>query len=457
MAERLVNVDRNTPLLLPPDLRDWVPSDHLVHFVIDALNSFDLSQASINHRGTGSAQYPPRMLLGLLIYGYATGRFSSREIERATHTDVAMRYLSGDLHPDHDTICTFRVKNEPLIKQAFTSILLLAKELKFLKVGNVSIDGTKVLANASKHKAVSYNRAGEQIEVFQAEVAELLQKAEQADKANLAEGLTIPEEIKRREDRIEKLRQARQVIEERVKEHVAQLQEEHELKMKERAAKKEQGKRVSGREPKPPSDTPSGREQYNFTDPESRIMKMGNGKRFEQCYNAQAAVDADGSMLILGARVCASANDKQQLMPTAQTVNKDIGSPKRWIVDSGYYSEKAVKQTEESLGALVYAAVGKQSHHRSVRDLQAHVEPAELPQDAKPVEVMAHRLQTKEGKAVYKLRKETVEPVFGIIKEVLGFRRFMLRGLEKVNLEWSLVSLAYNFKKLFALSVRIAA
>jgi transposase len=368
-----------------------------------------------------------------------------------------MRYLSGDLHPDHDTICTFRVKNEPLIKQAFTSILLLAKELKFLKVGNVSIDGTKVLANASKHKAVSYNRAGEQIEVFQAEVAELLQKAEQADKANLAEGLTIPQEIKRREDRIEKLRQARQVIEERVKEHVAQLQEEHELKMKERAAKKEQGKRVSGREPKPPSDTPSGREQYNFTDPESRIMKMGNGKRFEQCYNAQAAVDADGSMLILGARVCASANDKQQLIPTAQTVNKDIGSPNRWIVDSGYYSEKAVKQTEESLGALVYAAVGKQSHHRSVRDLQAHVEPAELPQDAKPLDVMAHRLQTKEGKAVYKLRKETVEPVFGIIKEVLGFRRFMLRGLEKVNLEWSLVSLAYNFKKIFALSVRAAA
>lgn len=451
MAERLVNVDRSTPMLLPPDMREWLPADHIAHFIIDALESLETSSAKVNQRGTGNEQYPPRLMLGLLLYGYVTGRFSSREIERATHGDVAMRYLAADMHPDHDTICTFRRNNHALIQSAFRSVLLLAKEMKVLKVGTVSLDGTKVLANASKHKAASYQRAGEQIELIHAEVSKLLSRAEVADQQDLAEGLTIPEEIKRRQDRIAKLTEARRVIEERVKEHAVQLQEEYEQKVAARKAKKAQGKRIGGKPPQPPSGTPTGKEQFNFTDPESRIMKMGSGNRFEQCFNAQAAVDAEGSMLILGSRVTAASNDKQQLNATTASISTEVGIPQAIVCDSGFYSEKEVSQLEANGGPTVYAAVKRQKHHRGLADLDPHREPEELAPTATSQERMAHRLGTLVGKTLYRLRKQTVEPVFGIIKEAMRFRRFSLRGLEKVSLEWDLVSLAYNVKRLFVL------
>lgn len=451
MPQKFVNVDRNTPMLLSPDLRDWVPENHIVHFLIDALDAVPMGGAKVNTRGTGNEQYPPQMMLGVLIFGYITGRFSSREIQAATFTDVAMRYLAADLHPDHDTICAFRNNNGALIKEAFTAVLLLAKEMKVLKVGTVSVDGTKVLANASKHKAVSYKRAGEQIELIEAEVDELLARAEDAERKELADGLTIPDEIARRKARIQKLKEARTVIEAQAREAAAQQEPEYREKLAERERKKAEGKRVGGKPPKAPSAIPGDRDQFNFTDPESGIMKAGNGKHFVQAFNAQAAVDADGSLLILGARVSDHANDKQELVPTVASIPEAVGVPVAVAADSGFYSQEQIALVEASGVTTVYAAVGKQSHHRTVADLEAHQEPAPLDAQATPVEKMAHRLKTAAGKAIYKLRKQTVEPAFGIVKEVMGFRRFHLRGLQKVSLEWDLVTLSYNLKRLFAL------
>jgi transposase len=451
MPQKFVNVDRNTPMLLSPDLRDWVPENHIVHFLLDALDSVPMHTARVNHRGTGNEQYPPQMMLGVLIYGYITGRFSSREIEAATYSDVAMRYLAADLHPDHDTLCAFRRNNAALLKETFTSVLLLAKEMKVLKVGTVSVDGTKVMANASKHKAVSYKRAGEQIELIEAQVDELLKRAADADSKLLADGLSIPEEIALRKARLEKLATARAVIEARAREAAAEQEPGYQEKLAAREAKKAQGKRPGGKPPKAPDDTPKDGDQFNFTDPESRIMKAGNGKHFEQAFNAQAAVDADGSLLIVGARVTNSPNDKQQLAPTVASIPASVGVPAAVAVDNGFYSQQQIDLVEANRQTLVYAAVDKQTHHRSVSDLEAHQEPPPLDEQAAPVEKMAHRLKTAAGKAIYKLRKETVEPVFGIIKEVMGFRRFSLRGLEKVTLEWDLVAVAFNLKRLFTL------
>lgn len=450
MAQRFVNIDRDTPMLLPPDMRDWLPADHLVHFLVDALESVPDAEAKVNARGTGSAQFPPLMLLGLLIYGYITGRFSSREIERATHSDVAMRYMAGGHHPDHDTICTFRRVNAPFIKSSFTAVLLLAKELKLLKVGTVSVDGTKVLANASKHKAVSYKRAGEQIVLIEQEVDELLARAADADSKDLADGLSIPTEIARREERREKLLEARRIIEEQAREAAALEEPLYQEKLAERERRQVESKRV-GPAPKPPSDIPDPKAQFNFTDPQSAIMKAGSGKHFEQSYNAQSAVDADGSMLVIGVNVSDQANDKEQLHPSVASIDPEVGTPKAVVCDSGFYSQKQVKLVEANGVTTVYAATAKQHHHRTIADLEPHQEPATPGPDATPAEHMAHRLKTAAGKALYKLRKETVEPVFGIVKEVMGFRRFLMRGIENVNNEWVLVNLAYNCKRIFKL------
>ena len=451
MSQRFVNVDRDSPMLLSPDMREWVPDTHIVHFILDALDHVPMAVAKVNARGTGSAQYPPLMMLGLLIFGYITGRFSSREIEAATHSDVAMRYMAGNLHPDHDTICTFRRNNGDLIKCAFTEVLLLAKEMKLLKVGTVSIDGTKVMANASKHKAVSYKRAGEQIELIEAEVEELLKRADDADCKDLADGLTIPNEIARRKERVEKLKVARAALEERAREAAAQEEPEYREKLEARERKKAEGKRLRGKPPKAPSTTPADGAQFNFTDTESRIMKAGTGKHFEQAFNAQAAVTADGSMLIIGAQVTSHANDKQELAATVACIPTAVGVPVEVVADNGYYSQEQVQLVEASGETTGYAAVAKQSHHRTIADLEAHQEPAPLAEEATPVEKMAHRLKTAGGKAIYKLRKQTVEPVFGIIKEVMGFRRFRLRGNTKVSLEWDLVAVSFNLKRLFTL------
>jgi transposase len=455
MAPRLKNLDRDTPMLLPPDLRDWIPEKHIVHFLVDAVDRLPEHLFQLNHRGTGESQYPPSMMLLLLIYCYSTGRFSSRLIEEATYSDVVVRYIcGGDLHPDHDTICTFRRKNKPLFEQAFIDVLHTASSTgKLKKVGTLSVDGTKIKANASKHSAVSYKRAGEQIELLRNEVAQLMTKAEEADSTPLDDGLSIPDEIVRREDRIKSIEEARRLIEER---HAAEQQAKYEKKKGKRDSQRASGKTPKGPEPKPPVATePPDKKQHNFTDPESRIMKAGTGDHFEQAYNAQAVVEAE-SYLIVGKYVVNAPNDKEQLLPAIESVPLTIVEPENILADTGYFSADAIEAVGAKTGATVYCAVEKTGHHRTVSDLEEHTDPEPPPDDASIKEKMKQRLRTRKGRDLYNLRKQTVEPVFGIIKEVIGFRQFSMRGLQKADLEWTLVCLSYNLKKLFKLQMDCA-
>ena len=455
MPARFVNLDRQTPMFLPCDLRDWVPADHIVHFILDAVEQIPTTHFQVNHRGTGSEQYPPAMMLALLIYCYATGRFGSRTIEAATHSDVAVRYLCANEHPDHASICAFRVANDVAFKAAFVTVLQLAQQLRLTRVGTVSVDGTKIAANASKHAAVSYQRAGELITQLELEVQELLTRAEQADPRETKETLDLPAELTRREHRLAALKQARQVIEARAKEMAAAQTESYQAKVAAREAQRAAGKKPRGKEPAPPSEVPDPKAQYNFTDPASRIMKAGSGQHFEQAFNAQAAVDE--AMLILGERVSDAPNDKQELVASVAAISPVVAAEVHAVLaDSGFYSAAAVAAVEQkpdgtASGMTVYAAVEKTSHHKSIADLLPQPDPPAPGPDATAKELMAHRLKTALGQALYRLRKQTVEPVFGIIKEVMGFRRFTLRGRAKVALEWTLVCVSYNLKRMFAL------
>ncbi len=457
MAARFVNIDHDSPLLLPPDLRDWVPGDHMIHFVMDAVSALDLSAAQVNHRGTGSAQYPPSMMLGLLIYCYATGTFGSRRIETLTHENVAVRYLCADTHPDHDSICKFRRENNELLASAFHQVLELAAVARVFKVGGltVAVDGTKLMANASKHSAMSHQRIEEQMQLASDQISELLAKAEDADSVPLQDGLTIPEEIKRREDRLAKLKHAKAELEARAKIRFEEESAEHAEKLAARDKKEKAiGRKPPGKQPKAPVEGPRPKDQYNFTDPESRIMKDKGA--FAQCYNAQAAVEVE-TMLIVGQYLTDAANDKQQLVPILNAVSPAVGKVSGALCDCGYYSKAGVSDVEASgTGPTVYAAMKRHPHGRSIAQLEKHPDPPPPPEGAPVAETMAHRLSTSEGKALYALRKQTVEPVFGIIKEAIGFRRFLLRGKAKAGLEWTLVSIAYNLKRLFNLGAKLA-
>lgn len=454
MSTRFVPIDRNTPMLLAPDLRDWLPEGHVVHFIVETVEQLPLHGFQVNVRGTGSAQYLPTMMLSLLIYCYVTGRMGSRQIEAATYTDVAVRYIcGGECHPDHDTICTFRRENGPLFSESFVKVLAYAQELGVLKNrGGVSIDGTKIAANASKHSAVSYGHAREMLAELEKEVQELMVLAESADRTPETAKLEVPAELARRKDRQAKLEIAKREIESRFEERRKGRQAEYEAKCAARDAQRTQGQqRVRGREPQPPPSQPDGKAQYNFTDPESRIMKAGSGEHFEQAYNAQAVVDTEGSLLVLGVQVTDAPNDKEQLIPTLHSVNSEVRAVTEALADSGYFSESAVANVEAGGGPTVYTAVEKQGHHRSISDLMEKADPPLPPENATWTEKMRQRLRTTAGKAKYALRKQTVEPVFGIIKSVMRFRQFLLRGRSKVSLEWTLVTLAYNFKRLFRL------
>lgn len=449
-----MNIDRETSMLLPPDLRDWIPEDSMVHLIIETVETLDIQKFWVNEGGSGCAQYPPSMMLSLLIYCYATGRFSSRMIEEASWYDVAVRYIcGGDKHPDHDTICAFRTRNRDAFKEAFVKVLLIAQELGYLKkVGSVAVDGTKIIANASKHAAVSYKRAEEMIRQLELEIEQLTRKAEEADSTPLDTGLSLPEEIKRREDRKTALTEARKVIEERYEDVRKQKQQEYEEKMEAREEERKNGKGPRGRTPVPPSDKPPDTAQFNFTDGESRIMKAGSGEHMEQAYNAQAVIDTEGSMLLLGGYVTNHANDKRELEPAVACVNPEVRHVSVVCADTGYFSEATVSSIEAAgTGPIVYCAIERQGHHRTVEDLERKPALETPPATASVMETMAFRLKTKEGHRNYKKRKETIEPAFGIIKSVLGFRQFLMRGLEKVGIEWDLVTLAYNFKRLHRL------
>jgi transposase len=443
--------ERLTSFLLPPSVDEWLPERHLARFIVEVIEGFDLGAMSRSYRGSGSAAYPPRQLLAILVYGYATGVFSSRKLERATYDSVAFRFVAGNQHPDHDTIAAFRRRFLKDIEGLFVKVLQLAGEMGVLKLGTVGLDGTKIHANASRHSALSYEHAGKIEAQLKAEVADLLNQAETADQADLPDGLSIPEELARRETRLQKLAEARAKIEARAKERHEREVAEHKAKLEARAAKTEKtGKKPGGKPPQPPLEGPQPKDQINLTDEESRIMPVAGGG-FEQAYNAQAAVAA-GSLLVVATEVTQAPNDKQQLEPILnklQSLPKGLGKTETLLADNGYFSEANVAACKAA-GVDPLLAMGREKHHLSPTERFAKAPPA--PENPTPVEAMAHRLQTPEGKKLYGLRKQTPEPVFGIIKSVLGFRQFMLRGLAKAKGEWSLVTMAWNLKRMFALS-----
>jgi transposase len=442
-------IDRQTGFLLPPSVDEWLPEKHLARFVVEVIDGLDLSVMRGSYRNSVSASYPPSLLLGILVYGYATGVFSSRKLERATYDSVAFRFIAANQHPDHDTIAAFRRRFLQEIEGLFVQVLAVAREMGVLKMGTVALDGTKIHANASRHSALSYEHAGK-IEA-QLKVAELLAKAEVADRSDLPDGLSIPDELARREERLAKLAEARATIEARAKERFDREQAEHRAKLAARDAKAAAtGRKPRGKPPQPPVEGPRPTDQVNLTDEQSRIMPVAGGG-FEQCYNAQAAVAA-GSLLVVAADVVQATNDKRQLVPMLgklAALPADLGQPETLLADTGYFSAANV-QACGAAGIEPLIALGREAHHSSLSERFAEAPPA--PDDPTPVEAMAHRLKTLEGRKLYAQRKHIPEPVFGIIKSVLGFRQFLLRGLNKVRGEWNLVTLAWNLKRMFVLS-----
>lgn len=445
--------DRLTGYLLPPSVDEWLPDNHLARFIVEVVDSLDLSALEKAYAGRGSAAYHPSVLLSLLIYGYATGVFSSRKIERATYDSVAFRFIGAGAHPDHGTLAAFRRRFLDELAGVFVQVLEMAQEMKVLKLGTISLDGTKIQANASRHSALSYGHIEKQEAVLKQEVQELLALAEQSDAATVPDGMELPEEIRRREDRLNALAEAKAKIEARAQARFEREQAEYESKLARREEKRNQtGRKPGGKPPKPPVSGPRAKDQVNLTDEESRIMPVSGGG-FEQAYNAQAAVDAD-SLLVISAAVTQACNDKEQVKPMLDQMSalpESLGQVDQMLADCGYFSADNVTACEAA-GLDPHIAVQRESHH--VPPMVRFTEPEALAKDASPVERMAHKLRTKAGRAAYALRKQTVEPVFGIIKSVLGFRQFSLRGLKQVTGEWSLVCLAWNLKRMAVLRLQ---
>ena len=425
---KFIDCERNQAFLLPPDLRDWIPEDDLAHFVIEAVERVEMSAFKVNHRGTGSAQYHPRMMLALLIYCYANGIFSSRRIERATHRDIGVRFVAANVHPDHDTIATFRRDNLAAFGESFLQVLLLAKELKLVKVGLVSVDGSKFEASASKHRSVTYERAGELIDQLKLDIADLMERAAAADGEGEDDPQALPKEIARRREALcDRLDAARRHLEARAKARAEAERADYEAKV---AARATRTGRAKGKHPKPPDETPRADEQSNLSDPDSRLMRKSKQHEYRQAYNAQAVVDAGGSQLIVGARVTNCASDRNELVA-------DIAA----LAESG-------------IEALVSTATEGRRRRHDFRPAKAEA-PVKEPK-AEWLQVMTAKLASEDGRALYRLRQQTVEPVYGIIKAVLGFTGFSLRGLDKVAGEWDLVALAYNCKRLHKLKLEMA-
>src|SRR6201982_1591838 len=446
-------IDRHTGFLLPPSVDEWLPERHLARFVVEVIEGLDLRAFIGSYRGSGSVSSRQEMVLSLFVYGYATGVFSSRKLERATYDSVAFRFIAANDHPDHDTIATFRRRFLKEIEGQFVEVLKLAREMGVLKRGTVALDGTKIHANASRHSALSYEHAGKIEAQLKAEVAELLARAEAGGQAELPDGLSIPDELARREDRLAKLAAAQAKIEARAKERFAHEQAEYQAKVGARQARAEKtGKKPRGKTPEHPAAGPRASDQINLTDEESRIMPVAGGG-FDQCYNAQAAVAAD-SLLVIASDVVQAANDKQQIEPMLDKLHvlpAALGKPTTLLADHGYFSAANVTACRSAQIEPLIAA-GRQPHYPSLSDRFA--EPPPEPENPTPVAAMLHRLATSEGKKLYALRKQIPEPVFGIIKSALGFRQFLLRGLDKVRGEWSLVIIAWNMKRMFALNTR---
>jgi transposase len=442
-----VPFDRDQAFLLPPDLKDWLPGDDLAHFIIAAVERVPMSAFKVNERNSGSAQYHPRMMLALLIYAYANGIFSSRRIERASYRDIGVRFVAANTHPDHDTIATFRRSNTKAIEAAFLQVLLLAKEAGLLRLGTVAIDGTKLDANASKIKSVRYDRAKALREKLSADIAMLMNKAEAAD----AEGddpQALPAEIARREALKAKLDEACARLEAQAQAEAAAAQGDYDKK---RAKYEENGRK--GRKPEPPDDDPPPERQTNLTDPDSALMRKSSAHEYRQAYNAQAVVDAEGVQMILAVTVAQTPADQPTFAATILGMAQTVGLPQTVLADAGFASGPAVAALKKA-GVEPLVAIAKTQPHRPY-DFRPPPDPVRAkpkPRVTEPWRVaMQDKLNTQDAKSEYKLRKQSVEPVFGIIKSAMGFVRFLLRGIDNVKTEWSLVSLAYNCRRLCVL------
>ncbi len=453
MTRKFRKPDYESTLEQSIPLREALPPNHLARFVVLVITQLDLSQVYMHYAHVGGEAIAPEILLGLLFYGYATGVFSSRKIEKATYESIPFRFIASGLHPDHDTIANFRKTFLAEIQELFVQILLLAKLAGVLKLGNVSVDGSKIHADASKSKAVSYKRLVEMEAQLRQEVHELLELGEQADQGalKLPEGLVVEDEIALRKVWLENLAGAKSELEARARERHEAEQAEYEAKLREREEKAHRnGRKPRGRQPKPPEPGPQDKDQYNFTDPDSRIMKNSTNAGFDQHYNVQAAVDQE-SLLIVAPALSNHPNDKQEVEPTVDAISPQVGKPKAAALDNGYFSEANI-QALEKRGIDPYMATGREPHHKGWRRFFDEL-PEPPAENASPKVKMAYKLQTEIGQAIYRLRKCTVEPVIGIIKEILGFRQFSLRGLAAAAGEWCLVCLAFNLKRLHTLMV----
>jgi transposase len=431
MSSRFVNIDRRTPMLLPPDLREWVADDDLAHFVLEAVESIDLRVAAVNARGTGSQQYPPAMMLSVLLYCYASGLFSSRRIEQATYRHLSVRYLSGNTHPDHDTIAKFRRENTPLIQSAFVQVLELAREMGLLRLGTVSLDGTKLRANASKRATWTQAQVQQKLAVLHQQVDQLLTQAEQADATESDDGTRLPPALASRSSRQAQLESARQRLAERTRQRAEQRQ-----------AEQDNPPDQPGRPPRRLPFDPRPSDRVNTTDPDSALMPTAQ-EGFIQGYNAQLAVSTQ-SGLIVAARVTDEPGDRRQLAPTVAAIPASLGSPTAVLADTGFDNQRQIAQVERGGRTVVYCSPhpGRgqppsgwqpRGHQRRTAEARAR---------------MRARLESATGRALYRLRAITVEPVIGILKSVLGFRQFHLRGLAKVQAEWQLLALAFNCRRL---------
>jgi transposase len=449
MPVKFVTIDRDTPYLLPPSVQDYLPEDHLARFVVEMVDQLDMSTLLGVYAGKGKTPYHPAMLVALLFYGYATGTFSSRKLEKATYDSIAYRYLCANTHPDHDTIASFRKRFLKKLEAFFVEMLLIGQAMGLVKLGTVSLDGTKIKANASKHKALSWAHANKLEAQLQAEVDALLCLAEEADKSVLPDEMNLPEELKRREERLARIAEAKAEIQARAQARFEREQAEYEEKMARRKVQEEcTGKKPGGRPPKAPSAEPRAKDQVSLTDEDSRIMPSNEG--FNQCYNAQAGVDAN-THLIVEQHISQQPNDKQEVAPTLERLQQlpdELGEIDALLADTGYFSEANVNRCEAE-SVTPYIPEGRQGHNEPLHERFA-ADPPE-PEQPSAVEAMAHRLKTRVGKAIYAQRKSTVETVFGIIKQVQGFRQFLLRGFDAVAGEWSLVCIGWNLKRLHAL------
>jgi transposase len=451
MPRKFKTADYVATLNLTIRLQDALPPNHLARFIVDVIAQLDLSRIYARYGERGGEAIAPEVLLGLLFYGYATGVFSSRRIEKATYESIPFRFIAGDLHPDHDTIAHFRKTFLPELEELFVQILLLAKLAGVLKLGNFSLDGSKIHADASKSHAVSYGRLVELETQLRSEVAELFSLGECADQGevSLPEGLVIQDEIALRQERLANLAKAKAVLEERARERYAVEKAAYEAKLREREEKaRKPPRKPKGREPKPPEPGPCAKDQYNFTDPDSRIMKNSTDDGFDQHYNVQAAV-TQATMLIVATSLSNHPNDKQEVEPTVDALSPKLGRLEAAALDNGFFSEANIQALEQR-GIEPYIATGREVHHKDVNSLLRQL-PEPPPADASLREKMAYKLRTEIGQAIYRLRKCTVEPVIGIIKEILGFRQFSLRGLAAAAGEWCLVCLAFNLKRMHVL------